>query len=125
MSALEDQILNAVRILLDYVFKLVDIMISSLQKILLLLGLNSSISHKELITYLLGFIIVAAVMDRALAIFKRAIYNSIAGVIILFLLHYFGVDVPITLFTVVVTVLFGVPGILALLLFYVGGIFPS
>jgi hypothetical protein len=109
--------------LLSLLTKLIDFMISSLSTILGWLGVSFAPSDKAVLTLILAVIILAALFDYFVRLFGRWIINSIVGLFLLLALHYlFGVAIPITWFTLIVVALLGVPGLLAIIVLYIGGL---
>lgn len=113
-------------VLMEIIRYFVGFMVESLSKILGFFGLQPSVNTELILAYVLAFIVLLALMDHAMRLFGKWIINSIAGAILLLVIHYLlGVAIPLNAFTVVVTVLFGVPGVLALLVLYLAGAFPT
>lgn len=56
-------------------------------------------------------ILVLKIISLPFKIIIRFVINSIIGGIILFILSYFGFGLPVTWWTVVLTGLFGIPGL--------------
>ncbi|MFH1722163.1 MAG: pro-sigmaK processing inhibitor BofA family protein [Candidatus Altiarchaeota archaeon] len=55
---------------------------------------------------------------------KRLFINSVTGIIALLILHYaFGVDIPLTATTLIITALFGTAGVGTMLILKIGGLF--
>jgi hypothetical protein len=72
--------------------------------------------------YIAMFFIVIAILAKMMEMSKNYIYNSIVGMILLLIcIHVLGVELKITLFTLLVTAVFGVPGVLfTLVMHYMG-----
>jgi hypothetical protein len=72
--------------------------------------------------YVATFIGILAMLSRLCEISKRYLINSVLGIaLLLILIHVLGVELKITLFTLIAAALLGVPGVLlALLLHYTG-----
>ncbi|MBM3308842.1 MAG: hypothetical protein FJY77_01180 [Candidatus Altiarchaeales archaeon] len=102
---------------------LIDYMLTSLTTILAWFGLKFTATQKAVLTTILSVIILVALLDYFVKLFGRWTINSIVGLITLFILHYvFGVAIPLTLFTIIVVAVFGVPGLLAIIVLNIGGI---
>jgi hypothetical protein len=75
------------------------------------------------LVYLAMFFVLMAILAKMWEMSKHYIYNSIAGVILLLIcIHILGVELKITLFTLLVTAVFGVPGVLFTLVMHYMGI---
>jgi hypothetical protein len=72
--------------------------------------------------YLAAFFAVMAVIAKLWSLSKRYIVNSVVGVLLLLILiHIFGVGVKITLLKLIITAIFGIPGVIFILfLHYLG-----
>ncbi|MFC2154822.1 pro-sigmaK processing inhibitor BofA family protein [Candidatus Altiarchaeota archaeon] len=112
--------------ILDFLFSLIDAMLSVVQKILGWLGLSFTPDMQHILTYAIALIILVVVFSKIMGMFKHWIYNTITGLLALFILNrIFEVGIPITWFTILISAVFGVAGILALLVLYLGGVFVS
>jgi hypothetical protein len=108
--------------LVAYVMRIIDYMLSSLKVVLGWMGLSFTSPQENLLAMVLSVIILAALLDYFVKLFGKWAFNSIAGLAVLFILHYlFGVSIPITLFTLVAVAAFGIPGLLALIVLHLGG----
>lgn len=115
-TGLVDKLISAVMYLINY-------MLSSLATILGWFGLSFTPSEKSILTLILAVIILAVLLDYFIKLFGKWILNSIAGLAALLILHYlFGVTIPLTFFTLAVVALFGVPGLLAIIVLHIGGV---
>jgi hypothetical protein len=75
------------------------------------------------LVYLAMFFVLMAILAKMWEMSKQYIYNSILGVILLLIcIHTLGVELKITLFTLLVTAVFGVPGVLFTLVMHYMGI---
>jgi len=109
--------------LVSLVLKLIGYMIQAVSTILGWLGINFTATHQAILTTILALFMVVLLMDHFTHLFGKWIYNSIAGVIALFILHYLlGISIPISLFTLLVVASFGVPGLLAIIVLNIGGV---
>lgn len=73
--------------------------------------------------YLAIFFAVMAILSKLWEISKHYIINSVIGIILLLILiHVLGVKIKITLLTLIMATLFGVPGVLFILILHYGGI---
>jgi hypothetical protein len=72
--------------------------------------------------YLAAFFAVMAILAKLWSMGEHFILNTIAGLILLLILiHLFGVEIQITLLVLILTAIFGVPGvILVVILHYLG-----
>jgi len=112
--------------IVSVVYRLVDVMMDSLNKIFEILGLDFPANMESLLPFILAFLIIAALTSYFIKLLGKWIYNSLAGIALLFLLRYFlGIMVPINLFTVLAALLFGVPGLIAILVLWYGGGFQA
>ncbi len=76
----------------------------------------------ELLLYLAVGIILVIFLYLFWHLIKKLIINSLVGLFFLFLLKYaFQVPIPMNLWTLAVTALFGLAGVGSLLLLYLGG----
>jgi len=76
----------------------------------------------ELLLYLAVGVALIVFLYLFWQLIKKLIINSLVGLLFLFLLKYaFQVPIPINLWTIVVTALFGLAGVGSLLLLYLGG----
>jgi inhibitor of the pro-sigma K processing machinery len=75
------------------------------------------------VVYLAMFFVMIAILAKMWEMSKHYIYNSIVGVILLLIcIHVLGVELKITLMTLLITAVFGVPGVLFILLAHYTGI---
>jgi hypothetical protein len=75
------------------------------------------------LVYLAIFFTAMAILAKIWEMSKGYIYNSIAGVILLLIcIHILGVELKITLLTLLITAVFGVPGVLFTLVMHYMGI---
>jgi len=73
--------------------------------------------------YVAIFIGILATLSRLYDISKRYVINSILGIVLLLvLIHVLGVELKITLFTLIATALLGIPGVLLVLILHYMGI---
>jgi hypothetical protein len=71
------------------------------------------------VIYLAIFLAVMLVLSRLWKISRHYIWNSITGIILLLILiHPLGVEIKITLLTLIIVALFGVPGVLFTLIMH-------
>ena len=119
------QVLDLAYIVVDLAFYLLGLVLTGVRKLLIVLGLKGDLTSHAALTYILALIILAAFTYLAAKIISRWVYNSIVGLLALFLLRFIGFDVPISLFTMVVVALFGLGGLIAVLVLYVAGVFPK
>src|SRR4030042_1819054 len=95
-------------IVLDLVFYVVGMIVGLMGFLLDSLGLEKDITQHSALTYALAIVIIAAFTYLAVKIVSKWIYNSIIGLSVLLALKIIGVDVPITLFTIILVAFFGV-----------------
>jgi hypothetical protein len=75
------------------------------------------------IVYLAMFFVLMAILAKMWEMSKHYIYNSIVGVVLLLIcIHLLGVELKITLLTLLITAVFGVPGVLFILIAHYAGI---
>lgn len=75
------------------------------------------------LVYLALFLVLMAILAKMWEMSKHYIYNSIVGVVLLLIcIHILGVELKITLLTLLITAVFGVPGVLFILLAHYAGI---
>lgn len=75
------------------------------------------------LAYLAIFLLIMAILEKLWEISKRLIINVIVGLILLLTItHVFGVDIQFSLMGMVVVMIFGVPGVLFVLLMHYLGI---
>ena len=75
------------------------------------------------LVYLALFFVLMAILAKMWEMSKHYIYNSIVGVVLLLIcIHLLGVELKITLLTLLITVVFGVPGVLFILIAHYTGI---
>ena len=73
--------------------------------------------------YVAIFIGILATLSRLYDISKRYVINSILGIaLLLIFIHVLGVELKITLLTLIITALLGVPGVLFVLILHYMGI---
>ncbi len=73
--------------------------------------------------YLAAFFAIMAVIAKLWSLSKRYIINSIVGMILLLIIiHLFGVEIKITLLKLIIIAVFGVPGVIFILLLHYLGI---
>ncbi|MFZ2456577.1 MAG: pro-sigmaK processing inhibitor BofA family protein [Candidatus Altiarchaeia archaeon] len=73
--------------------------------------------------YIALFFVLMAILAKMWEMSKHYIYNSIAGVVLLLVcIHLLGVELKITLMTLLITAVFGVPGVLFVLIAHYTGI---
>lgn len=73
--------------------------------------------------YLAAFFVIMAVIAKLWSLSKRYIINSIVGMILLLIIiHIFGVEIKITLLKLIIIAVFGVPGVIFILLLHYLGI---
>jgi pro-sigmaK processing inhibitor BofA len=76
----------------------------------------------ELLLYLAVGVALVIFLYLFWQLIKKLVINSLVGLFFLFLLKYaFQVPIPINLWTIAVTALFGLAGVGSLLLLYLGG----
>ena len=80
---------------------------------------------EEILTFFLILGIIAAVIwffFRAVHTVFKILGNSLAGLVLFFLLHtvgpYFGLELPVNLITVLISLVGGVFGVIAMTVFY-------
>ena len=74
------------------------------------------------LVYLAIFFVVMAILTKMWEMSKHYIINSIVGVILLLIcIHVLGVELKITLLTMLITAIFGVPGVLFILIAHYAG----
>lgn len=126
MAELPPLLLNLVDVIMDILSLIINTMIDGLNYLLELIGLSQDFTGELILTYLLAFIILVAFFSYAIRLFGKWIYNSVTGLLLLFLLHFlFDVTIPLNIFTIVLVALFGVPAVIAILILYIGGAFPG
>jgi inhibitor of the pro-sigma K processing machinery len=75
------------------------------------------------VVYLALFFVLMAILAKMWEMSKHYIYNSIVGVLLLLVcIHILGVELKITLLTLLITAVFGVPGVLFILIAHYTGI---
>ena len=75
------------------------------------------------LVYLALFFVLMAILAKMWEMSKQYIYNSIVGVVLLLIcIHVLGVELKITLLTLLITAVFGVPGVLFILMAHYTGI---
>jgi len=75
------------------------------------------------IFYLAAFFAILAIIAKVWSISKRLIINTITGnILLLLLIHYFGVEIEVTVIALILVELFGVPGVLFVLIAHYLGI---
>ena len=75
------------------------------------------------LVYLALFFVLMAILAKMWEMSKHYVYNSIAGVVLLLIcIHLLGVELKITLLTLLITAVFGVPGVLFILIAHYTGI---
>jgi len=75
------------------------------------------------LVYLALFFVLMAILAKMWKMSREYIYNSIVGVILLLIcIHILGVELKITLLTLLITAVFGVPGVLFTLVMHYTGI---
>lgn len=75
------------------------------------------------LVYLAIFFVFMAILAKLWEMSKHYIINSVVGVILLLIcIHILGVELKITLLTLLVTAIFGVPGVLFILIAHYMGI---
>ncbi|MFH1722162.1 MAG: pro-sigmaK processing inhibitor BofA family protein, partial [Candidatus Altiarchaeota archaeon] len=100
------------------------LMVSTLQAVLGWFGLSFSGDSQSVVTYILALIILAAVFSKLVHMFKHWIYNTITGLAALLILtKIFELNIPLNAFTVILSAVFGIAGVLALLVLHLGGVF--
>ncbi len=69
--------------------------------------------------YLAAFFAIIAIIAKLWSLSKRYILNSIVGVLLLLILiHIFDVEMKITLLKLIITAIFGVPGVIFILILH-------
>jgi len=124
MDYLFEKLHELASLVLDIIFYIVNFMLMGTTKLLRMLDLSADLTSHTTLAYLLAIIILAAFTYFTAKLVSKWIYNSIVGLVGLFILRMIGFDLPITLFTIVVVALFGLGGLVALLVLYVAGVFP-
>ena len=125
MAYLTDKIMELFRVTVDILLYMAGVMLDGATKLLNLLGLKADFSSHTMLGYVIAVVILAAFTYFTLKIISKWIYNSIIGLAALFLLKFIGINIPISIFTVIVVAFFGVGGLLALLVLYLAGIMPQ
>ena len=75
------------------------------------------------IVYIALFFVLMAILAKMWEMSKHYVYNSIVGVVLLLIcIHLLGVELKITLLTLLITAVFGVPGVLLILIAHYMGI---
>jgi hypothetical protein len=75
------------------------------------------------IYYLAGFIAIIAVLVKIWELGKKFLINSVVGVLLLLIcIHVLGVELKVSLLTLLVTGILGVPGVLLILLLHYLGV---
>lgn len=75
------------------------------------------------LVYIALFFVLMAILAKVWSLSKQYIYNSIVGVLLLLIcIHLLGVELRITLLSLLITAVFGVPGVLFLLIMHYSGI---
>ncbi|MDD5111345.1 MAG: pro-sigmaK processing inhibitor BofA family protein [Candidatus Altiarchaeota archaeon] len=101
---------------------LIDYMIDALQPISAILGITITASEKTLLTLILSVVILAALFEHTVKLFGRWTINSAVGLVTLFTLHYlFNLSIPLNLFTFLTVAVFGIPGLLVVIVMHIGG----
>ena len=114
-GSLSDRLMSLLSTLVNY-------MVSALSPIMNFLGITFTTSEKTLLTLIITVIILAALFEHFVKLFGRWTINSVVGLVALFILHYlFNLSIPLTLFTVLTVAVFGIPGLLAVIVMHIGG----
>jgi len=113
------------KIIVDLVLYLVNTVLGAVVQILNIIGLKADLTPHTIVTYALAIVILAAFTYVTLKIISKWVYNSLIGLVLLFILRLFGVVLPINLFTVITVAFFGLGGLIALLVLYVAGLYPA
>ncbi len=124
-----DSIYNAIKTLADMIGGIIFSVFPSLENSIE--GILNSIDKflpfmkdYHWIFYILIFIAIMAILAELWRMSKYYIINSISGLIfLLILIHIFGVEISITLPALIMIVLFGIPGVLLILILHYLGIF--
>ena len=75
------------------------------------------------IFYLAAFFAIMAILAKLWVMSKRYIYNSIIGIIILLILvHVLGVQIKLSIITLGLIAIFGVPGVILVVILHYAGI---
>ncbi len=75
------------------------------------------------IYYLAGFIVIIAVLVKIWELGKHFLINSVVGILLLLIcIHVLGVEIKVSLLTLLVTGILGVPGVLLILLLHYLGV---
>lgn len=122
MSA-EDSVRYYVNLVIGYFFDLIDVMLDTVATVFGWFGLAFSADARIMATYVIAFLVAAAVFSKVLSLFKHWIYNTLTGLIALVILSELGLGIPLTPFTLVIAAVFGVAGVLALVVLSIGGVF--
>ena len=67
---------------------------------------------------LLVLCIVGKVISLPLRLFWRLIYNSIVGALMLCIVNFFGLGIKITFLKALIAGVFGIPGVLGIVIFH-------
>ena len=75
-----------------------------------------------IVAFFIGLLVICGVikiLSLPLAILWKCIYNSIIGAIVLYVINWIGlVYIPIKFFTALIAGIFGIPGVVALAIWY-------
>lgn len=104
-----------------WIDKAVSFNISGLKYVLKTVGLESNLTAKIVVTYILAAVVVAVFLYAVKGFFKTMVYNSLAGITILLILHYGFNMLPLTPFTLLFAAAGGMGAVAGLLTMYVGG----
>ncbi len=124
-----DSIYNAIKALVDKTGGIIFSIFPSLQNSIE--GILNSIDNflpfmKDFhwVYYILIFIAIIAILAELWHMSRYYIINSISGIIfLLILIHVVGVEIQVTLPVLVLIVLFGIPGVLLILILHYLGIY--
>ena len=73
--------------------------------------------------YVAAFFAILAILAKVWSMSKHFIINSVVGIIILLILvHYFDVEIQVTILKLVIIAIFGIPGVLFVLIAHYLGI---
>jgi uncharacterized protein YacL len=81
--------------------------------------------HAVVVFELVGLLIALLIVYLILTFLKNPMYiiaNSVVGIVIFLILDYFGVGIPINLFSVGIAAIGGIPGVVLVLLIHFLGL---
>ncbi len=121
--SVEDSVRYYANLVIGYLFDLIDVMLDTVATVLGWFGLAFSADARLMATYVVAFLVAAAVFSKVMGLFKHWIYNTVTGLIALLILSEIGLGIPLIPFTLVIAAVFGVAGVLALVVLSIGGAF--